>query len=201
MVNTLLNTKGALPHILAYNNIKNTLPDPIIAGLLTTLRHRGPTKKGVNNVGMVRTNSSSLSPLCEPSLSPTNTGTTKTLAKNLIDFQRTCKGLKLDREYIKLAHDIKGRVEPIETAFDSDREQASFRQICNLMDCPLVVIRGRLSGLPLEFEDSDINIYLPTDTGASDITATYFAPNTKDFYKCRPRDLQLLKKFIKQDQE
>ena len=94
MVNTLLNTKGALPHILAYNNIKNTLPDPIIAGLLTTLRHRGPTKKGVNNVGMVRTNSSSLSPLCEPSLSPTNTGTTKTLAKKPHRLPENMQGTK-----------------------------------------------------------------------------------------------------------
>ena len=65
------------------------------------------------------------------------------------------------------------------------------------MDCPLVVIRGRLSGLPLEFQESNINIYLPTDTGTSDMTATYFAPNTKDFYKCRPKDIQLMKKLVK----
>ena len=66
------------------------------------------------------------------------------------------------------------------------------------MDCPLIVIRGTLTGLPLEFTEKSINIYYPTDPGATGITATYFAPKTKDFYKCRARDIQLIKKLVKE---
>ena len=66
------------------------------------------------------------------------------------------------------------------------------------MDCPLIVIRGTLTGLPLEFTEDSISIYYPTDSGTTDITAIYFAPETKDFYKCRSRDIQLIRKLIQE---
>ena len=129
MVNTILNTNEILPHILAYNKIKHTPPNPIVTDLLTKMNHRKTTKIGAINTRVLATTPSPLSPLCEPSLIATNTGTTRALAKNLIDFQRTCKGqkgLKLDKRYLSLAHKIEGNLESMDTAFDTKNEVTSF---------------------------------------------------------------------------
>ena len=50
----------------------------------------------------------------------------------------------------------------------------------------------------MEFTEDSINIYYPTDPGTTDITATYFAPETKDFYKRRARDIQLIRRLIQE---